>query len=134
MTTAETTNVSANAAAAIEGAKKREVSPQAKAALELHRARANLGLGLLAVLEAGASGNLETLKPMAEDHLKKEAEAKAAAEAERRANMGERGAALVAYREKSNDALALAEYLKSTGVDVEELMRKAKEAPAAPAA
>ena len=130
------TQVSAAAAAAIASAApatgevkpKRQVSPQAQAALELHRQRANLGLGLLAILEAGASGDLATLKPKAEAWLVEEAARKAAAEAERRANTPDRGTALAAYREKTADAMALAEYLKSTGVNVEELLAKAKAA------
>ena len=63
----ETTNISAAAAAAVEAAAKpkREVSPQAQAALEKHRQRATLGMAILDVLEAGASGDLNIFTPLA---------------------------------------------------------------------
>lgn len=131
----ETTNVSAAAAAAIDAAAKpkREVSPQAKAALELHRKRANLGTAILEVLEAGESGDLKKLVPLAETLMTQQAEKKAAEEAERAANAQPRGAHLAEYRNKANSALALQEYLASTGVNVEELLAKAAEAAAAKA-
>ena len=131
----EATNVSAQAAAAIEAAAKpkREVSPQAKAALELHRKRATLGTAILEVLEAGESGDLKKLVPLAEKLMTEQAAKKAAEEAERAANAQPRGAHLAEYRNKANSAIALQEYLASTGVNVEELLEKAKaaQAPAA---
>ena len=110
---------------------KRVASPQAMAALALHRQRAELGTAILDILEAGASGDLAALKPKAEEHMKNEAVRKAAEEAERKANTPERGVALAEYREKTNAALALQEYLASTGVNIEELLAKAKAAKAA---
>jgi hypothetical protein len=125
--TQEVTNVSEAAANAIAAAKpKREISPQAQAALERHRQRAALGVAILEVLEAGESGDLTTLTKLAEVHLAEAAERKAAEDAERRANAGERGAALAEYREKTKDAMDLANYLKSTGVDIQELLAKAR--------
>jgi len=132
----ETTNISAAAAAAVEAAAKpkREVSPQAQAALEKHRQRATLGMAILDVLEAGASGDLNTLTPLAQKHMAEQAAAKAAADAERAANALPRGAHLAEYRNKANAALTLQDYLASTGVNVEELLAKAAEAAAAKAA
>src|SRR6478609_5815718 len=127
-------NGAANAAATGTEKPKRVASPQAMAALALHRARAELGTAILEVLEAGESGDLAKLKPLAEAHMVAEAERKAAEEAERKANTPERGVALAEYREKTNAALALQEYLASTGANVEELLAKAKEAQAAKAA
>jgi ribosomal protein S8E len=130
----ETTNVSAQAAAAIGAAvkPKREVSPQAQAALEKHRQRATLGMAILDVLEAGESGDLAKLNVLAQAHIVAQAEAKAAADAEKAANAVPRGAHLAQYREKANAAISLQEYLASTGVNVEELLEKARAAtPAA---
>jgi len=128
-------NGAAGAATTAPGEKpKRVASPQAMAALALHRARAELGTAILEVLEKGESGDLAKLKPLAEAHMVAEADRKAAEEAERKANTPERGAALLEYREKTNAALALQEYLASTGANVEELLAKAKEAQAAKAA
>jgi hypothetical protein len=109
---------------------KRQVSPQATAALALHRARAELGTAILEVLEKGENGDLAKLKPLAEAHIKAENARKAAEEAERKANAPERGLALAEYREKTNAALALQEYLASTGANIDELLAKAKEAKA----
>ena len=113
---------------------KRVASPQAMAALALHRARAELGTAILEVLEAGQEGNLAKLEPLARAHMKAEAERKAAEEAERKANTPERGVALAEYRERTNAALALQEYLASTGANIEELLLKAKEQQAIKAA
>lgn len=126
----ENTNVSAAAAAAIAAATgatpKRQVSPQAQAALEKHRQRATLGMAILEVLEDGRSGNLETLTKLAQELLAAQAEAKAKADAERAANALPRGAHLAEYRNRANEALALQEYLASTGVNMEDLLAKAK--------
>lgn len=128
----ETTNVSPAANAAIEAAAKpkREVSPQAQAALEKHRQRATLGMAILDVLEQGESGDLAKLTKLAEAHMAAQAEAKAKADAEKAANALPRGAHLAQYREKANAAISLQEYLASTGVNVEELLEKAKAAQA----
>lgn len=132
MTEQATMNVSAEAAAVVTKAK-RVVSPEATAALALHRERATLGMAILAVLEGGVSGDLATLKPLAEQQIKDAAAAKAAAEAERKANPTDRGAALAEYRAKTNDALLLLEHLKASGVDVSAALAeaRAKQAPAA---
>ena len=110
---------------------KRQASPQAMAALALHRSRAEFGTAILEILEKGEEGNLAKLEPLARAHMKQEAERKAAEDAARKANAPERGAALNEYREKTNAALALQEYLASTGVDINELLAKAREAQAA---
>jgi hypothetical protein len=98
------------------------------AALALHRARAELGTAILEILERGQEGNLAKLEPLAREHMKLEAERKAVEEAERKANTPERGVALAEYRERTSAALALQEYLASTGANIDELLQKAKEA------
>lgn len=125
LSTEATTTVSA-AAADVVAKVKRQVSPEATAALALHRERATLGINLLAVLEAGASGNLETLKPLAEKHAAEVAAAKAAEAAERKANAGVPGAALAEYRAKTADAMMLLQHLKDTGIDVDAALAAAK--------
>jgi hypothetical protein len=133
MSNVETTNVSAAAATAIAAAvkPKREVSPQAQAALERHRQRATLGTAILEILEAGNNGDLASLTKLAEVHLAEQKAAKEAADAEKAANAQPRGAHLAAFREKATNALSLQEYLASTGVNVEELLEKARAAQAA---
>jgi hypothetical protein len=126
----ETTNVDTSAADAVLGtAKKREVSPQATAALAAYRARAELGLAILEVLEAGDAAVLAKYTKQAEVLVAKQAAEKAAAKAAAAANAG---AGLEGYRAKTKEALVLAEYLKSTGVNVDELLAKAAAAQTAP--
>ena len=125
--TEQTTSISPEAVAAVAKAK-RTVSPEATAALALHRERATLGMAILAVLEAGKSGDLATLKPLAEQQIKDAAAAKAAAEAERKANPVDRGAALAEYRAMTNDAITLLKHLEASGVDVKAELAKAKAA------
>jgi len=128
----ETTNVDTSAAdAAIASTgKKREVSPQATAALAAYRARAELGLAILEVLEGGDKALLDKYTKQAEVLIAKQEAEKAAEKAARAANAG---AGLDGYRAKTKEALALQEYLKSTGVNVDELLAKAAAAQSAPA-
>lgn len=128
----ETTNVDTSAAdAVLSGAKKREVSPQATAALAAYRARAELGLAILEVLEGGDAAVLAKYVKQAEVLVAKQTADKAAAKAAAAANAG---AGLEGYRAKTKEALVLAEYLKSTGVNVEDLLAKAAAAQAEPKA
>ena len=124
----ESTNVDTSAAdAVLGGAKKREVSPQATAALAAYRARAERALAILDVLESGDAKVLAKLDEQASVLLVKQAEEKAAAKAAAAANAG---GGLEAYRAKTKEALVLAEYLKSTGVNVDDLLAKAAAANA----
>ncbi len=76
-------NVSQGAAAAVAGdKKKREVSPQAQAALEAFRQRTTLAVGVLEVIERDHPDMVEELTKAAQKHIAEQAEARAAAEAE----------------------------------------------------
>ena len=126
----ETTNTTVDttaADAALGAAKRREVSPAATAALAAYRARAELGLAVLDVLEAGDPAVLAKYVKQAEILVKEQTEQKAKEAAERKANAGQ---GLEGYRQKTKDAMALAEYLKSTGVNLEEMLAKAQAAQA----
>ena len=136
----ETTNVSAGALAALaaaagksapvggaatEGAKKRTVSPQAQAALEAHRLRAQLAVAVLEELEEKRQDIVEQLIVDAKARLVRQAAEREAAEAERKANLQPRGAALEAYRAKTNQALALLQSLQDKGINIDDLLAKA---------
>jgi len=119
-------NVSQGAAAAVAGdKKKREVSPQAQAALEAFRQRTTLAVGVLEVIERDHPNMVDELTKAAQKHIAEQAEARAAAEAERKANLAPRGTALAEYRKKTNAALALMQSLQDKGINIDDLLAKA---------
>ncbi len=112
-------NVAAQAA-------KRTVSKAGEEALAKHRARAELAMNILAVIERDHAGMLEDLTAKAGVFAEEQKAKKAAEEAERKANALPRGAALEQHRKMLATQKAMIELLATKGLDMVALQAEAE--------